>query len=180
MKSPTIILKKKVIIFKDYCLVDKIYFVPFLYIPICLFVFISDFSYHMAWITYGYTVARNILDNNTSDKSIVNVLMPDYPTPTALKATSEKDGVALAWTAPDLENRNLQTTTDTFDNYEAFAINGYGDWTTYDCDQQNTIQITLNESFGPLQYKNAGKPMAFQVFNVEEAGIPFASWDPHS
>lgn len=122
----------------------------------------------------------NILDNNTSDKSIVNVLMPDYPTPTALKATSEKDGVALAWTAPDLENRNLQTTTDTFDDYEAFAINGYGDWTTYDYDQQNTIQITLNESFGPLQYKNAGKPMAFQVFNVEEAGIPFASWDPHS
>ena len=35
-------------------------------IPICLFVFISDFSYHMAWITYGYTVARNILYNNTA------------------------------------------------------------------------------------------------------------------
>lgn len=32
----------------------------------------------------------NILDNNTSNKSIVNVLMPDYPTPTALKATSER------------------------------------------------------------------------------------------
>lgn len=49
-----------------------------------------------------------------------------------------------------------------------------------DADGQNTILITLNSMFGPLQYNNAGKPMAFQVFNVTEAGIPFASWDPHS
>ena len=121
-----------------------------------------------------------IADNNTSDKNIVKIEMPDYPAPTALKAVSGKNGVDLGWMAPDMENRNLQTTTESFDTYEAFDIEGFGDWTTYDGDKQNTIQLTLDASFGPLNYKNAGKPMAFQVFNVEKAGIPFASWDPHT
>lgn len=121
-----------------------------------------------------------LTDNNTSESKTVKVLLPEYPTPTSLNAASAGNGVELAWTAPDMENRDAQVTKETFDNYEAFAISDFGDWTTYDCDQQNTIQITLDASFGPLQYKNAGKPMAFQVFNVEKAGIPFASWDPHS
>lgn len=118
--------------------------------------------------------------NNASEKANVKVVYPNYPAATALTGAAEGNAVKLSWTAPDMSKVGMETTTDDFDSYKAFAITGYGDWTTYDCDQQNTIRITLSDSFEPLEYENAGKPMAFQVFNVEQAGIPFKSWDPHS
>ncbi len=118
--------------------------------------------------------------NNTAESDTFKIVMPDYPAPSALSATSGKGQAELSWTAPDLVNRKAQAVTETFDDYQAFIINDVGDWTMYDADLQNTIRITINELFGPLQYDNAGKPMAFQVFNVEGAGIPYRSWDPHS
>lgn len=119
-------------------------------------------------------------ENNTSSTVSVKVKKSDYPAPSALSAASRTSSVALQWEAPDLVNRKPKATTDSFEDYKAFAISDYGDWTTYDCDQQNTIRITLNEAFGPLNYENAGEPMAFQVFNAGEAGIPFAAWDAHT
>lgn len=121
-----------------------------------------------------------ITSNNTSSSNTVKVVLPDYPTATSLKAVAGANGVDLSWTAPDLLNRKAKATEESFDTYDAFIIDNIGGWTTYDGDKQNTIQITLNEMFGPLKYDNAGKPMAFQVFNSEKAGIPFASWDAHT
>lgn len=102
--------------------------------------------------------------NNTAESDTFKIVMPDYPAPSALSATSGKGQAELSWTAPDLVNRKAQAVTETFDDYQAFIINDVGDWTMYDADLQNTIRITINELFGPLQYDNAGKPMAFQVF----------------
>lgn len=118
--------------------------------------------------------------NNTSDKKQIKVVLPDYPTPTDLTAASIWNGVQLNWTAPELNDRKPKATVESFEDYNAFVISGYGNWTTYDADKQNTIQITLSEIFGPLKYDNAGKPMAFQVFNSEKAGIPYESWDAHT
>lgn len=124
--------------------------------------------------------ADKITGNNSAESEKFKFIMPEYPVPTSLTAVSGNGQAELSWTAPDLINRKPAVTTDDFDSYKAFIIDNVGGWTMYDGDKQNTIQITLNESFGPLQYDNAGKPMAFQVFNVEDAGIPFKSWDPHS
>ena len=124
--------------------------------------------------------ADQIEDNNASNTVSVRVKKNDYPTPSGLEASSRQSNVGLSWQAPDLNSLGLKRTTETFDDYKAFAISDFGDWTTYDCDLQNTIQITLSESFGPLQYENSGEPMAFQVFNSLQAGIPFTSWEAHS
>ncbi len=121
-----------------------------------------------------------VTENDSSNSVQVVIDKPDYPSPAALTASKTGSSVTLQWTEPDLINRPAKATTDNFDAYTAFAINDYGQWQTVDRDQQNTIMITLNAAFGPLQYDNAGKPMAFQVFNVTEAGIPLASWSPHS
>lgn len=123
--------------------------------------------------------ADQVPDNNTSAEKTVKVKKPDFPAPQKLEASSRENNVVLTWKAPDNSVR-YKTTTDSFEDYDKFIIDGIGDWTVYDCDKQNTIRITLNQEFGPLNYDNAGEPMAFQVFNTGEAGIPFASWDPHS
>lgn len=129
----------------------------------------------------GLEMAKDeIPDNNISSEAVLLLNKPDYPAPLSLTAVRNNDVVNLNWQEPDLLNRPSKAVTDGFDSYTAFDIAGYGQWTTVDADGQNTIMITLNSMFGPLQYNNAGKPMAFQVFNVMEAGIPFASWDPYS
>lgn len=119
-------------------------------------------------------------DNNTTDTLTLKVLLPDYPVPTNLSAQSAYGKIALSWYAPDLVNRPNQNTTETFDGYKSFIIDNIGSWTLVDGDKQSTKRITLSSLFGPLQYDHAGEAMAFQVFNVVSAGIPFASWDPHS
>lgn len=131
------------------------------------------------WAVIDYAADENT-SNNTSDTLAVKVVLPDYPTPTALTASGTTEGIALAWTAPDLVNRPNQSTTDTFDDYKQFIIDGIGAWTVVDGDKQTTKRITLSSLFGPLQYDHAGEAMAYQVFNVNSAGIPLASWDPHS
>lgn len=121
-----------------------------------------------------------VRSNDTSNEVKATVIYPDYPTPTELKAISEKGDVRLSWTAPDLIHRANKRTLDTFEDYEAFLISNFGDWTTIDRDKQRTIRITLHPDMGPIDYPHAGEPMAFQVFNVDNAGIPYASWDPYS
>lgn len=133
--------------------------------------------------TYHATVdyAKDELpENNVSAKNEVKILLPDYPVPTALKATAAGNHVNLAWTAPDLLNRKPKVTEESFEDYKTFSIDGVGGWTMYDGDKQKTIQITLNTMFGPLKYDHAGEPMAFQVFNAEKAGIPFKTWEAHT
>lgn len=118
--------------------------------------------------------------NDTTNTRTMLVIKPDYPAPTGLTAIKEDNGVNLTWQEPDMLNRKGAATTDGFDSYTMFDISGFGDWTTIDQDGDSTIMITLSALFGPLQYNNAGKPMAYQVFNPEEVGITFNSWKPHS
>lgn len=66
----------------------------------------------------------------------------------------------MAWNAP-------LTVTDGFDTYEPFAISGFGDWTVVDRDQAPTMYTSRI----PAAYPHKGEPMAFQIFNVEEAGV---------
>ena len=73
-----------------------------------------------------------------------------------------------------------EPSTDDFEGYADFTISNVGDWTMVDQDKANTIQLTLSAESGALQYDNAGKPMAFQVFNPTAAGISLRGWQAHS
>lgn len=107
--------------------------------------------------TYHATVnyAKDELpENNASAKNEVKILLPDYPVPTALKATAAGNYVNLAWIAPDLLNRKPKVTEESFEDYKTFSIDGVGGWTMYDGDKQKTIQITLNTT-GQLGKRHA-------------------------
>lgn len=121
-----------------------------------------------------------VADDNESDAQEVVLLMPSWPAVADLTGYSEDDGIHLLWTEPDYSDVPADAQTDDIESYEDFAISNIGNWTMVDGDGANTIQLTLNIDDGPLTYPNAGKPMAFQVFNSAEAGIPFSAWQPHS
>ncbi len=117
--------------------------------------------------------------NNTSAAQEVKIALPSYPAPSAL-AANDGPAVTLAWTAPDVANRPAESVTEDFEEYAPFIISDMGDWTLTDCDGQNTVKITLDYLQGALTYDHAGEPMAFQVFNPDEAGIYYNSWQPKS
>lgn len=118
--------------------------------------------------------------NNSSNNVSVEILLPQYPRVTTLQGAWTGKDIALTWEEPDFADMPAQSTTERFETYPSFAISGYGDWKTVDRDGAQTIRITLDATFGPLEYEHAGEPMAFQVFSAMDAGIPFSSWDAHS
>lgn len=118
--------------------------------------------------------------DNTSETVNVELVFNEYPTPTNVYARQTGCDVELKWQEPDMSKTGAKAVTESFEDYDQFSISGFGEWLTVDKDGQNTIRITLGEGFGTLEYPHAGEPMAFQVFNSIEAGIPFTSWTPHT
>lgn len=116
-------------------------------------------------------------DNNSSKEAAVRVVTPNYPTPTNLKAENAA-GVALTWDAPSADAIPNKSVTETFDKYDAFIIDGIGNWKTIDNDGAPTAKIAT--SFGVLNYPHIGEPMAWQVFDPEVLGILDGAWTGHS
>lgn len=114
------------------------------------------------------------LDNNTSRTVEVPVALPHYPVP-SLKAHLEGEEAVLTWSKPDTKGVRAPV-TDGFESYTSFAIDNVGDWTMHDIDGSTTVQLIDGEG-NPIEYDNAGKPMAFQVFNPVEAGLTVVDED---
>ncbi|MCM1111176.1 MAG: choice-of-anchor J domain-containing protein [Clostridium sp.] len=112
-------------------------------------------------------------DNNESDDLTVEVTTTDYPEPRSLAATAE-NGVTLTWTEPDPELIPMVKVTETFDTYDAFLTEGFGDWTTVDADGRPTVIMAT--WMGPLTYPHVGEPMAWQVFDPSAAMVWDGAW----
>ena len=136
---------------------------------------VSDKEVNTYYVNINYP-ADEMTSDNVSEEVKIALEYPTYPVVTDVKAQVNGGAVALGWNAPDLSNMAGTPTTDSFEMYEKFSIDNYGDWTVFDGDKLKTILISLGSD--PLDYPNAGKPMAWQVFNSLYAGIPFASWVP--
>ncbi len=117
-------------------------------------------------------------DNNTGSAS-VRIEMPVYPAVTDLTGKTTWRSVELTWSDPDMSSMPANPVTDNVESYKDFAIANVGDWRMVDGDKQNTVVFTL-DGVTPLEYENAGKPMAFQVMNPVAAGIVLNSWTPFS
>lgn len=117
-------------------------------------------------------------DNNTSAEQKVKVILPNYPAPQSLTAAGTANGVELAWSEPDMDSQPGEAVTDGFEDYETFLIEDFGDWITVDRDGLNTKRMTT--LFGEVNYEHAGEPMAWQVFNPDEAYIFYGSWLAHN
>lgn len=122
-------------------------------------------------LTYEAIIEFDKDENTPDNKSeAVNVVVetPEYPYINDLKGTESNEGVELSWTAPELKYIQAPF-IDTFEDYEPFIIENIGEWKLYDGDEDPTFVIAYQGA--PVQYKNSGEPMAYQVFNAGLAGI---------
>lgn len=133
-----------------------------------------------------YSSDRNLADN-TLIAPKVNVEMPHWPTVTDLSGSYDGTNVNLTWSPVSDALIDPQPVTDKFEDYEAFITDNIGDWTVVDVDGGNGTFTIKNTSSTTIPYPNAGKPMAFQVFNPSQAGLLLINgegtptgWMPHS
>lgn len=129
-------------------------------------------------------------DDKADNKSVtmrVSVVKPNYPAVSDLSATRTDTGVALAWSAPQLNPETPTAVEDGAETYKGFSIglphselasdDFVGDWTMVDADGSQTYGIQYAGQ--ALDYENAGLPMAFQIIDYEELG-DLAYFQPHS
>ncbi len=114
--------------------------------------------------------------DNRSEEVAASVVMPKYPAVNDLKAACD-DGksVVLSWSEPDLSEVKSGVVTEGFEDYQAFIVDHIGNWKVEDVDGSLTYGIS-NNAGGILNYDNAGKPMAFQVFNPSLLGLENTEW----
>lgn len=139
---------------------------------------IDDAENSTYFVKANYTADR-IEDNNQTERKAVTIDMPSFPAVTDLAAACGDSGIELTWSEPNVADMPAVPVTEDFESYKDFIISGIGKWQTIDGDGAKTILLSL-DGVNPLQYENAGMPMAYQVFNPEAAGIPLKSWKPYS
>lgn len=109
--------------------------------------------------------------NNVSPTICTSVRPNDVPTVTGLQASCSGLDATIRWTAsysvdPQPKGDPI-TVTDDFEQYEPFITQQIGHWTTIDGDGATTLATGRI----PVAYPHQGEPMAFQVFDVEQAGV---------
>lgn len=129
---------------------------------------VADSHEWQAIVTYD---ADEFDENNASDTLYTSVRPSDLPVVSGLAATGVPGHATLTWNAaasiPAVAHGDMQTVTDGFEDYEPFIIDNIGDWSVYDADKFTTM-VTPRI---PNSYEHEGEPMAFQVFNLEQAGV---------
>lgn len=127
----------------------------------------ADSKFYAAIVDAKDTVLRN----NFSVQYDVKIILPVYPAVTLYGKRSAEGNVLLKWEAPNLD----AAIVDGAEDYAAFSIDNVGDWTMFDGDQAYTV--VMNFAQGTRTYPNAGRQMAFQVFNPLEAGLSLEGVD---
>jgi putative fibronectin type III domain protein len=117
------------------------------------------------------------LANNVSQARTVALTAALLPAVNDLKVAISDNKLKLTWSKANYLPAETLVEDDGFETYEPFAINKFGDFTSYDLDGKITVPIT------GLTYPNAGEKMACQVMtpaltniDPEELGL----WAPHS
>ena len=120
----------------------------------------------------NYDKDQNLQDN-MSEEGDVAILVPNYPTASSLTGSKGEGGVTnLKWDAPEEASTPI-VTNEGFESYEPFIIDGIGDWTVNDADGDYTLSVSYGGS--PVDFPNAGMPMAWIVWNGDKAGIGYES-----
>jgi len=94
--------------------------------------------------------------NDITAENEIAIHVPDTPAVTDLKASAANGVVTLEWTRPEFITGEI---TDSFEDYEPWAKEGFGAWTTVDRDGFTTFGVYGVEHPGKME------PMAFMVFN---------------
>ncbi|MDE6831995.1 MAG: choice-of-anchor J domain-containing protein, partial [Muribaculaceae bacterium] len=129
----------------------------------------EDHAY-MAKVEYAADADKS--DNDSETLAVANI-MPEYPAVTELNAETGAEGIALTWTAPELNADAPEAVTDDFEDGEPFS-RAYGKWTFLDLDGKGVGGMTV-----PTPGITKNKPATFFVFDTE--GDDYNStFDAHS
>lgn len=124
-------------------------------------------------IEISFNADSNPSDNNSSLR-IVRIITPQYPAVTDLEAI-DFSGVLLRWSDPNTSTLPGTPVTESFETYESYIYENFGEWEVFDGDQCPTVRLAL-DYYGPLEYPNAGAKMAWQVLDPADAGITGNAW----
>ncbi|MDE6353789.1 MAG: hypothetical protein K2L56_01810, partial [Prevotella sp.] len=113
------------------------------------------------------------MSNNTTATVKTTVKTRNYPVVTDLAGTQADGNVSLTWSEPDMTAIAAEPVTDSFEDYESFAVNAAGDWTFVDGDGSATYAIEN------IDFPNAGSEMAYIVFDGSYSSLN-ASFAAHS
>ena len=123
-----------------------------------------------------YTAVINLSDdaneNNNSATAIVEVGGSLLPAPVNLTGSVEGQEVKLAWEEPSKPEN--ASTTDSFEDYESFAIKSVSPWIFYDGDR------LLPYGIADLTYPNMDQARAYMVWDPSSVNFNEEAWQPHS
>lgn len=120
------------------------------------------------------------LANNASTEAATRITAPLLPAATGLTASEADGSVTLVWKPATYLPAETLVEQDGFEAYEPFAIDTFGDFTSYDLDQRITCGIGAAAG---VTYPGSGEKMAYQVFTPSATDIDdeeMAMWAPHS
>ncbi len=118
-------------------------------------------------------------ESNNTAQCRLTIAKQTLPSVTDVKVTTGTDDLTITWDAPQLESGNLQTIDD-FEHYNPFITRYIGAWTCVDADGVETL-VMQGGNGSSIAYHNAGTAFAYQVFNLDEAGLTgYEAMTPHS
>lgn len=118
-------------------------------------------------VASAMTSAENVAE--TASQTVA-VKFPVFPMPTDVAATVNGADVELAWTAPEFgELTKPAVVSEDFENpdYEPFTYRDFGGFQFVDMDGRTNYSF-LDDVNNPYR----SRPMAYQLFNPELAGVP--------
>ena len=106
-------------------------------------------------------------DENTADNTAtyaVKLLESDVPMPDAFEAVKDEaaNTLSMKWTAPAPASTRAR---ETFENYDNWTINEFGDWTTYTSKKGSTTGSWWGAQGMPFPHET--EPYVYIVFNPE-------------
>lgn len=116
----------------------------------------------MVWKAVIVFEADGDKTNNETATAKTTIKTTNYPAVTDLAGTQADNSVKLTWSEPDMTAAPAEPVTDSFEDYESFAVNNAGDWSFIDGDGSTTY------GFNGLQFQNNGAEMAYIVFDSSD------------
>ncbi len=109
-------------------------------------------------------------ESNNKATATISLISSTKPAPASATVVNGSTGSVVEWTAPAVEKKEV---TETFEDYDSWEINNFGDWTCIDGDKGQTGGI-----FNSYDYGHQGEPFAFVIFEPNGIASDILDNDP--
>ncbi len=96
-------------------------------------------------------------ESNNKASATVSLISSTKPAPASATVATGTAGSVVTWTAPATDKKEV---TESFESYDSWTVDNFGDWTCIDGDKGYTGSI-----FNDYSYDNQGSPYAFIIFD---------------